>query len=54
MNEEVTITKEEYEQLRAANNLLCQTLDDQGDTLDIYAQEYPELVKAAGFELEEK
>ena len=47
----VTITKEEYDQLQAANDLLCRVFGDHGYMY--YEVLYPEWLKATGFGIDE-
>ncbi len=49
MSEMVTITKEEYDQLQAANELLCIVMDNH-DLHGNYDEVYPGLYAACGFE----
>lgn len=48
----ITIDQAEYDELLACEVLLQKVLSDH-DMLDDYAECYPELVKAAGFEDED-
>jgi hypothetical protein len=48
----VTITQEEYDELIAADALLARVFSDH-DLLEDYAEQYPELVKAAGYDEED-
>jgi len=49
MSEMVTITKEEYDRLQAANELLCVVMDNH-DLHQNYEEVYPDLYRGAGFE----
>ncbi|HYW38488.1 MAG TPA: hypothetical protein VE957_10270 [Terriglobales bacterium] len=46
----ITIPQEQYDRLLAANDLLCQILDDQDGLLEVYWELYPILMEEAGFE----
>jgi len=50
MDEKMTLTKEEYDMFVANYQLLTHILTDHAGILQPYADEYPELVEAAGFE----
>jgi hypothetical protein len=46
----ITIPQDKYDRLLAANDLLCQILDDQDGLLEAYWELYPIWMEEAGFE----